>query len=150
MFLSALCSCWSPIAAAPISKGPTSQSSLDSAYTRATYNHIQSIINTSPSPHSDESTAAESIPQAPPKPISPKLRISVDQPSIPSSSKWQENISIERRNTVASIAQTEPSITLESFDDNILKALCELDVRSSVHPKVPLMDMFGSVGFLYF
>lgn len=58
-------------------------------------------------------------------PPSPQLRSSFD-----STSKWTDNISVtfERRDTLSTIPSDAASLVEPSFDENVLRALCDLDV----------------------
>jgi hypothetical protein len=48
---------------------------------------------------------------------------------------WRDNtpvIAIERRDTISTMNSASPSLVEPGFDENILRALCDLDVRVSV------------------
>jgi len=50
---------------------------------------------------------------------------------------WRDNapaLAIERRDTISSKNSGSPSLVEPTFDENILRALCDLDVRVSVEP----------------
>ncbi|KAF8517885.1 RhoGAP-domain-containing protein [Hysterangium stoloniferum] len=110
---------------------PTSQQSMDSVYSRASYTTTnRPLASTSPPQPSNESSPY-SAPQASLKPDSPPPiapRLSSESANKPSSSRWQDEIpTIERRDTVASIPSYDAASIMENFDDNVLRALCDLD-----------------------
>lgn len=79
-----------------------------------------------PLPLSVETSQTLSIPPIPPKSVSPPPRTSSD-----SASQWHDNlpVTLERRDTVVSTIRSEGGTLVDaSFDENVLRALCELDV----------------------
>lgn len=64
--------------------------------------------------------------------ISPKTRSSSDSAGKSASSQpWRDNNGpafIDRRDTISTIHTGTPSLVEPSFDENVLRALCELDV----------------------
>jgi hypothetical protein len=70
-----------------------------------------------------------SMPSIPPKPGSPPPRSSSD-----SASRWHDNIpvTVEHRDTIlSSIPSDSASLVEITFDENVLRALCELDVSTA-------------------
>lgn len=82
-----------------------------------------------PHPHPlalDSTSAHVPIPPTPSKSVSPPPRSSSD-----SASRWHDDIpvTLERRDTMLSAIPSDAGSLIEaSFDENILRALCELDV----------------------
>ncbi|KAG6907142.1 hypothetical protein DXG01_010361 [Tephrocybe rancida] len=76
---------------------------------------------------------------------SPIPRSSVDSAGRPSTSRWQDTETVmssttERRDTLATI-QSEPANLVEpTFDENVLRALCELDEASTYFKKRAVME----------
>lgn len=107
------------------------QQAMDPVYSRTSPNRDTS--NASPSQNSLDSNH-NSLPPAPsksdsPQPVAPRL--SAESANKPSSSKWQEGVStVERRDTVTTLITNDSTSIMESFDDSILRALCDLDVRN--------------------
>ena len=64
---------------------------------------------------------------------SPQPRSSIDSAERPSASRWPESppqgLITERRDTLSTIHSDKGSLVEPSFDENVLRALCELDVR---------------------
>ncbi|PPQ79686.1 hypothetical protein CVT25_003260 [Psilocybe cyanescens] len=89
----------------------------NSAYGRPSFQSLDSVEENSSSAH-DLST-------------SPKTRSSSDSAGKSSSSQpWRDNSSaafIDRRDTLSTIHTGTPSLVEPSFDENVLRALCELD-----------------------
>jgi hypothetical protein len=70
-----------------------------------------------------------------PIPSSPQPRSSMDSAGRSSTSRWQESppaVTTERRDTLTTIHSDEPNMVEPSFDENVLRALCDLDVCPSV------------------
>ena len=69
---------------------------------------------------------------------SPQHRSSIESPSVNGHSKslashrpWRDNTQpapIERRDTLSTVESGTPSLVEPTFDENVLRALCELDV----------------------
>lgn len=113
----------------PMAPAATTQQSMDSAYSHISYPIDRNTSNASPSQHSLDSNT-NPVPPAPPKSNSPP-RLSTDYVNQPSSSKWQdETPTVERKDTIGTHITHESSTVIESFDDSILRALCDLDVRN--------------------
>ncbi|KIJ55136.1 hypothetical protein M422DRAFT_151215 [Sphaerobolus stellatus SS14] len=83
-------------------------------------------MNASSSANSNGSSPT-SLPLSSLQSTSPAPRISIDSSNVASSSKWPDSTTIERRDTLSSLTQSEATAGLENFDDNVLRALCELD-----------------------
>lgn len=94
-----------------------------------------------------------SIPPIPSKSVSPPPRSSSD-----SASRWHDNIpvTVDRRDTTLS---TIPSNTIglveTTFDENVLRALCELDVSipnlcCSLRSRMLICHICGSAAFRYY
>lgn len=69
------------------------------------------------------------------KHVSSPGRSSEDSAGRSSTSRWRENgpaSTVERRDTITTITTTHeaPSVVEPSFDENVLRALCDLDVRN--------------------
>ncbi|KZT25115.1 RhoGAP-domain-containing protein [Neolentinus lepideus HHB14362 ss-1] len=80
--------------------------------------------------------SSSSIPLPPTKTTSPVPRSSSESHGRSSSSQWRESaqVTLERKETYSTLPTTEaPSVVEPSFDENILRALCDLDCS------VPLM-----------
>jgi Rho GTPase-activating protein RGD1 len=76
-------------------------------------------------------TAEVSSPALQPSSSSPQPRSSIDSVG-PSTSKWQDSppgATTERRDTLATIHSDSASLVESSFDESVLRALCDLDVR---------------------
>ncbi|KAI5124260.1 hypothetical protein M0805_005109 [Coniferiporia weirii] len=77
------------------------------------------------------STSGNSPPSAPSKSVSPPPRSSFDSP-IKSSApppKWRDSLStLERRDTVSTVAGEQLQVIEPTFDENVLRALCDMDV----------------------
>jgi hypothetical protein len=74
----------------------------------------------------------------PSKPISPAPRSSSD-----SASRWHDNIpvTVERRDTTLSTIPSDTTSLVETtFDENVLRALCELDVSMPILLRVIGLD----------
>ena len=76
-------------------------------------------------------SAEVSSPAPQPMTSSPQPRSSNDSAGRSSTSRWQESppaVSMERRDTLT-IQSDSASLVEPSFDENVLRALCDLDVR---------------------
>lgn len=97
----------------------------DGSDTNPSSNH-QNQGRAQPLPLVVETSQTLPIPPIPPKSVSPPPRISSD-----SASQWHDNapVTLELRDTVVSTIPSEGESLVEvSFDENMLRALCELDV----------------------
>jgi hypothetical protein len=77
-------------------------------------------------------SAEVSLPGPQPMTSSPQPRSSIDSAGRSSTSKWQESppaATTERRDTLTTIHSDSASLVEPSFDENVLRALCDLDVR---------------------
>lgn len=84
------------------------------------------------SPNTDTSPPP---PTAPSKSGSPPPRLSVESLSKSSAapSRWRESVStLERQNTISSTVGEPVQLVEPSFDENVLRALCDMDVRISL------------------
>jgi hypothetical protein len=112
------------------------QPAMDPVYSRTSFPPNRDISNASPSQNSLDSNH-NSVPPAPsksnsPQPVAPRL--SSDSANKPSSSKWQDGVpTVERRDTITTMVTNDSTGIMESFDDSILRALCDLDVRNFGH-----------------
>lgn len=109
---------------------------MDSGYSHPSLTPNRSATSVSPSRNSHDSSPT-SVPSAPSKSVSPPLllppRLSSESANKPSSSKWQDATSnVERRETVSTLSH-DPASYMENFDDNVLRALCDLDVCHASH-----------------
>ncbi|EGN95220.1 hypothetical protein SERLA73DRAFT_95907 [Serpula lacrymans var. lacrymans S7.3] len=81
--------------------------------------------------HESSSTSPPNhqIPSLPPKSSSPPPRSSSDSAGRSSTSKWRDSftVPVERRDTLSTIPSDVGSLVEPSFDENVLRALCELD-----------------------
>ncbi|KAF8491785.1 hypothetical protein JB92DRAFT_3005205 [Gautieria morchelliformis] len=115
--------------ALPTAPPTTAPQTTDPVYSHSSYPLHRNMSSASPSQHSLDSDP-NSVPPAPSKSSSPPLvipRLSSESANTPSSSKWQDDISpMERRDTVSTLLHDSTSI-VESFDESILRALCDLD-----------------------
>ncbi|PAV19574.1 GTPase activating [Pyrrhoderma noxium] len=119
-------SSWTYVDGAP-SMSPTSSN--------ASHTHQQRpSITTTPSgrdqgPNVGTSTSGTSPPSAPSKPVSPPPRSSLDTPSKPSAplSKWRDSISVESQDTMSASGAEQLQVVEPSFDENVLRALCDLN-----------------------
>lgn len=86
--------------------------------------------------------------------ISPLPRSSTDSDNRPVfTAPWNsDGNSLERRDTLATIHSVDqPSLVEPGFDESILRALCDLDVRSSImHSERRGSDYMQSAGYLFF
>lgn len=120
-------SSWTYVDGAP-SMSPTSSN--------ASHTHQQRpSITTTPSgrdqgPNVGTSISGTSPPSAPSKPVSPPPRSSLDTPSKPSAplSKWRDSISVESQDTMSASGAEQLQVVEPSFDENVLRALCDLNV----------------------
>ncbi|EPQ56726.1 RhoGAP-domain-containing protein [Gloeophyllum trabeum ATCC 11539] len=74
--------------------------------------------------------SSSSIPLPPTKPTSPAPRSSSESHGWSSTTKWRESaqVTLERRDTYSTLpTEAAPSIVEPNFDENILRALCDLD-----------------------
>jgi hypothetical protein len=69
---------------------------------------------------------------------------------------WRDNapvITIERRDTISTMNSGSPSLVEPSFDENILRALCDLNVRVSVsstqHPTDTFLRAISAVSHFF-
>lgn len=103
-----------------------------------------SEFNTSQTPHFGlfqpnspslihESATAPALSSLPVKPSSPPPRSSSDSLGRTSSSRWRDSVpvTIERKDTLSMIPSDAVSLVETSFDENVLRVLCELDVSTS-------------------
>ncbi|KAG2749643.1 RhoGAP-domain-containing protein [Suillus brevipes Sb2] len=99
-----------------------------------------SEFNTSQTPHFGlfqpnspslihESATAPALSSLPVKPSSPPPRSSSDSLGRTSSSRWRDSVpvTIERKDTLSMIPSDAVSLVETSFDENVLRVLCELD-----------------------
>lgn len=135
--------------------GPTMVEDLNTPTAWENVSNAHSDINGSPityvhsgPAHPDLAPNSSPIPASSSEPPSPPTRSSFD-----SASKWTDNISVtlERRDTTLSTIPSDAASLVEpSFDENVLRALCDLDV--SIDPANPrlrslMYDNFNSVEF---
>lgn len=87
----------------------------------------------SPSLTIHESATAPALSSLPVKPSSPPPRSSSDSLGRTSSSRWRDSVpvTIERKDTLSMIPSDAVSLVETSFDENVLRVLCELDVSTS-------------------
>jgi len=63
------------------------------------------------------------------KPSSPQARSSADSAGGTSATKWNDSIpTLERRDTLSTFPSDAASLVETTFDENVLRALCDLDV----------------------
>ncbi|KAH7922595.1 RhoGAP-domain-containing protein [Leucogyrophana mollusca] len=76
-----------------------------------------------------ESSTSPAVSSLPVKPSSPPPRSSSDSLGRSSTSKWRDSIpvTVERKDTLSTIPSDVASLVEASFDENVLRALCELD-----------------------
>lgn len=77
---------------------------------------------------------------------SPQPRSSIESAGRSSTSRWQESptaVSTERRDTLTPIHSDMASLVEPSFDENVLRALCDLDVCFC-----PIVISLSSTAFL--
>ncbi|KAG2048512.1 RhoGAP-domain-containing protein [Suillus hirtellus] len=76
-----------------------------------------------------ESATAPALSSLPVKPSSPPPRSSSDSLGRSSSSRWRDSVpvTIERKDTLSVIPSDAISLVETSFDENVLRVLCELD-----------------------
>ncbi|KAG2142874.1 Rho GTPase activation protein [Suillus bovinus] len=76
-----------------------------------------------------ESATAPALSSLPVKPSSPPPRSSSDSLGRSSSSRWRDSVpvTIERKDTLSMIPSDAISLVETSFDENVLRVLCELD-----------------------
>ncbi|KIJ65168.1 hypothetical protein HYDPIDRAFT_111063 [Hydnomerulius pinastri MD-312] len=76
-----------------------------------------------------ESVTSPALTSVPLKPSSPPPRSSSDSLARSSTSKWRDSIpiTVERKDTLSTIPDDTASLVEPSFDENVLRALCELD-----------------------
>lgn len=62
--------------------------------------------------------------------VSPQPRSSSESRKSPTSQHWRDNgaVPVDRRDTLSTIHSGAPSLVEPTFDENVLRALCELDV----------------------
>jgi Rho GTPase-activating protein RGD1 len=93
----------------------------------------------------DSAEVSSSGPQ--PMTSSPQPRSSIDSAGRSSTSKRQESppaVTTERRDILATIHSDSASLVEPSFDENVLRALCDLDVR----PGAIVMSVFAQLHLL--
>lgn len=70
------------------------------------------------------------------KSASPQPRSSFESAGRSSTSRWQDSsppaTTVERRDTLTTIHSDTTSLVEPSFDENVLRALCELDVCAEI------------------
>ncbi|KAG1732356.1 Rho GTPase activation protein [Suillus lakei] len=76
-----------------------------------------------------ESATAPALSSLPVKPSSPPPRSSSDSLGRSSTSRWRDSVpvTIERKDTLSMIPSDAISLVETSFDENVLRVLCELD-----------------------
>jgi len=77
-----------------------------------------------------ESATAPALSPLPVKSTSPPPRSSSDSLGPSPTSKWRDSVTltIERKDTLSTIPSDAISLVEPSFDENVLRVLCELDV----------------------
>lgn len=88
-------------------------------------------------PHapSRDSDSLATSPLAPSGSSSPPPRTSADSGGRPSTSRYRDSLQVaaERRDTASAGLSEAPPLVEPSFDENVLRALCDLDVSSFAH-----------------
>jgi len=112
-----------------------------SAYGRPSFQSLESVEeNSSSAPHIMS--------------ISPQPRSSTDSSGkSPKSQPWRDNATslTDRRDTLTTIHSGTPSLVEPTFDENVLRALCELDVTTrSILCNSYLIAIYSSVVSLCF
>jgi hypothetical protein len=75
-----------------------------------------------------------------PNSASPQPRSSVDSSSQPSTSRWRDSGAVEPRETSSTIPSDAATLVETAFDENLLRALCDIDVSKRSLPFWKLMD----------
>jgi len=112
-----------------------------SAYGRPSFQSLESV--------EEHSSSAPHIMS-----ISPQPRSSTDSSGkSPKSQPWRDNAAslTDRRDTLTTIHSGTPSLVEPTFDENVLRALCELDVTTCSILYIPyLTAIYSSAVSLYF
>ena len=111
--------------------GPTTANHVHT-HSRSQGGHITSLQEQSPTSPPDIH-----MPLLPPKSSSPPPRSSTDSAGRSSTSKWLDSIpvTVEHKDALSTIPSDAGSLVETSFDENVLRALCDLDV--SGHRRQP-------------
>lgn len=118
---------------------PTASATSHSQLEARRIGHARSSSSSSPSTTSlrgsPTSDAASTAPTAPSKSVSPQPRQSFDSPSRAFEQRgWRDStFTLERRSTMSTIAGEGMQIVEPSFDENVLRALCDMDVSDTYH-----------------
>jgi len=99
-----------------------------------------------------ESATAPALSLLPVKSSSPPPRSSSDSLGRSSTSRWRDSVpvTIEHKDAQSALPADAISLVEPSFDENVLRVLCELDVSILQHGFLPLMSpRHDSVEFRY-
>lgn len=121
----------------------------DEAYAPSSWEHNVDPNGTSSSGSNNLSpnvshTPPTTDPTSPTNPLSSLPRSSSESAGRTSSSKWRESLAqttLERRDTIttATTNPEPPSVVEPSFDENVLRMLCDLDVSGLLIGRVGLL-----------
>ena len=111
---------------------PGSPTTSQASHSQPSRPSLSSIPSGRAASSQDSSTYAGSPPVAPTKSVSPPPRTSSDaapKSAAPPTAKWRESFSaLERRDTVSSTGGEQVTVVEPTFDENVLRALCDMDV----------------------
>ena len=90
---------------------------------------LQSSTNSSYSPRDSPNSAMPHLAHLPLNSAASPPRSSSESAGQPAGGKWRDSLRpLERRDTITSLPSDAGSIVEPSFDENVLRALCEMDV----------------------